>query len=442
MVKNTPNFKMNRFAMQQLTHWKNSRNRMPLLIYGLRQTGKTWLMKEFGETNYANFAYLNFDKNDRLKSIFSGDFDINRIIQSLSIETGIQISPKNTLIIFDEIQECPSAFTSLKYFTENAPDYHIVAAGSFLGVMTLTGTGVPVGKYDKITMYPMTFLEFVEAVEPKYTDIIKNLDWDNLSIFHDNLIALMKQYFFVGGMPAAVKEYAQTKSLAEVRKIQGLLNDAYYGDFARHVPTEDITRVRTIWDSVPIQLGKENKRFQYSNMKKGSRGRDYATALQWLKDTRLISIINKVSLPNMPLAAYKEDNIFKIYSADIGLLSAKTDLSLKTYLEDDKLFSHYKGLLAEQFAYQELVANNQSMPLYYWANDKNTAEIEFVAQYDGNTIPIEVKAGKNFKTKSLDVYKELFDPKITITASTKKFGRTNGYAVPLYMIGLFAKIVD
>ncbi|GHT48673.1 ATPase [Bacteroidia bacterium] len=432
-----------RHATPKLEGWKNSANRKPLVIYGMRQVGKTWLMREFGQNSYKQVAYFYFDKNERLQNIFQGDINVARIIQELSIEAGMTISSGDTLIIFDEVQECPAAFSALKSFNETAPEYHIMAAGSFLGVMSLTGTGVPVGQYDSITIHPMTFLEFLEAIEPKYIDIVKKLNWKSIGIFHDELISLLQQYFYVGGMPEAVKKYAETKSFAEVRNTQNLLLDAYYGDFARHVPKSDIVEVRNIWNSVPLQLGKENKRFLYSEMKKGSRGRDYADALQWLKDTRLIHIINCVSLPNIPLKVYEEPDLFKIYMSDIGLLSAQTGLDAKSYLDPENgLFSHYKGMLAEQFVLQELLATNDKMPIYYWANGKSTAEIEFIVQYDGETIPIEVKAGKKFKLKSLDKYLETFHPNHFVKTSQKKFSNEKGLAVPLYMIGSLTEIID
>jgi predicted AAA+ superfamily ATPase len=289
----------------------------------------------------------------------------------------------------------------------------------------------------------MTFFEFLEAVEPKYLEIIKNLNWESIKTFHNELVSLLQQYFYVGGMPEAVKKYAETKSFADVRSVQNLLVDAYYGDFARHVPDKDLVRVRSIWDSAPTQLGKENKRFLYSDMKKGSRGRDYADALQWLKDTRLITIINCVSLPNIPLKAYEEENLFKIYMSDIGLLSAQTGLDAKSYLEpENKLFSHYKGMLAEQFVLQEMIASVDRIPIYYWTDGKNSAEIEFIIQYNGETIPIEVKAGKKFRVKSLDTYLDTYHPKHFVKTSLRNFSTNNGFDIPLYMIESLTEIID
>jgi predicted AAA+ superfamily ATPase len=434
--------KMFRYAIQKLENWKKSTGRKPLIMYGMRQVGKTWLMQEFGKSNYKQVAYFYFDKNDRLQNIFKKGTNIARIIQELSIEADMKIIPDDTLIIFDEVQECPDAFSALKLFNENASEYHIMAAGSFLGVMSLTGTGVPVGQYDSITIYPMTFLEFLEAVEPKYVEIVKNRNWDSIRTFHNELVYLLQQYFYVGGMPEAVKKYAETKNFTDVRSVQNLLVDAYYGDFARHVPDKDLAGVRRIWGSIPTQLGKENKRFLYSDMKKGSRGRDYADALQWLKDTRLIKIINRVSLPNIPLKAYEDEDLFKIYISDIGLLSAVTGLDAKSYLEpENKLFSHYKGMLAEQFVLQELIASNDKLPIYYWTDGKNSAEIEFIIQYNGETIPIEVKASKKFKLKSLDKYLDTYHPKHFVKTSLRKFMTDDGLDITLYMIESLTEII-
>ncbi|MCL2068178.1 MAG: AAA family ATPase [Treponema sp.] len=425
---------MQRDITEKLVLWKNKSDRKPLIIYGVRQVGKTWLMREFGGSHYKQTAYISFDNNERAKSVFNRDFDIGRIIRALSIETEVNINPADTLIIFDEIQECPGALTSLKYFHEDAPEYHIIAAGSLLGVISLEGTGFPVGKVDQLSLYPMTFLEFLKAVDNRYVQIIQNSDFPQLSVFHNAIIDLMQQYFFIGGMPAAVKNYAGTKNFSEVREIQNGILSSYYADFAKHIPSVTIAKVRTIWDSVPVQLAKENKRFLYSDMKQGSRGREYESALQWLKDTGLVKMLNRASLPRMPLIAYQELPIFKLYMPDIGLLSARTGLSPKAYVGSDT-FTHYKGVLAEQFALQELLAANDVVPVYYWAADKNNAEIEFVIQYENEIVPVEVKSGKNVKSESLKLYKKLFSPKITIRTSLNEYSCNNGnYDIPLYMV--------
>jgi predicted AAA+ superfamily ATPase len=433
---------MDRFAIEKLEKWKKSKNRKPLVMYGARQIGKTWLMKEFGATHYDSFAYISFDSDKLLKKIFEKDFNIPHIIGDLSVAANKKITP-DTLIIFDEVQECPQALTSLKYFNETAPEYQVIAAGSLLGVMTLEGTGFPVGKVDLLTLHPMSFYEFLDAVDKRFLPCLKGLDFQTVATFHELITGLLKQYFYVGGMPAAVKKYAETGDFDEVRDTQRTILDSYYADFAKHIPSAAIARTRDIWDSVPTQLAKENKRFLYSDMKEGSRGRDYETALNWLVNTRLIHKLHRVSLPYMPLIGYREATIFKMYMNDIGLLSARAGLDPKIYLDThDRTFSHYKGGLAEQFVLQELMTADDTLPLYYWATDKNTAEIEFVIQYKNEVIPIEVKSGKNVKSESLNTYRKEFQPAHAIRASLKNYGFADGlYSVPLYMVGSLTEIL-
>jgi len=433
---------MYRFAIEKLERWKSSKDRKPMVVYGARQVGKTWLMKEFGKRYYDSVAYLSFDSSNILKNIFEKDFNIPRIIRELSIAADIKIT-HDTLIIFDEVQECPRALTALKYFNENAPDYHVITAGSLLGVMTLEGTGFPVGKVDMFTLYPMSFYEFLDAADTRFLQSLKNLDFPTITTFHDSIIELLKQYFYIGGMPAAVKKYSETRDFGEVRDIQRIILDSYYADFAKHIPSAHIARTRDIWESVPTQLARENKRFLYSDMKEGSRGRSYEIALNWLANTNLIHKLYRVSLPSMPLIGYRQPAIFKLFMNDIGLLSARAGLDIKTYLDDgNRTFSHYKGGLAEQFVLQELVASNDSLPIYYWSNDKNTAEVEFVIQYGGEIIPLEVKSGKNVKSESLATYRNIYHPVLSVRASLKNYGAADGlFSVPLYMTGSLAEIL-
>ena len=292
-------------------------------------------------------------------------------------------------------------------------------------------------------MYPMSFYEFLDTVDSRFLQSLKTLDFQTIATFHDSLIELLKQYFFTGGMPAAVKKYSQTHSFDEVRDVQRIILDSYYADFAKHIPSAYIARTRDIWESVPTQLAKENKRFLYSDMKAGSRGRDYEIALNWLTDTNLIHRLYRISVPNMPLIGYKQNAIFKLYMNDVGLLSARAELDPKTYIDkDNRTFTHYKGGLAEQFVLQELIATNDKLPIYYWATDKNTAELEFVIQYKGDIIPIEVKSGKNVKSESLNTYRREFRPASVIRASQKNYGVADDlYSVPLYMIRSLAEIL-
>jgi predicted AAA+ superfamily ATPase len=432
---------MYRLAVEKLEKWKNSKDRKPLVIFGARQVGKTWIMREFGAKNYPSVAYISFESDSVLKNIFERDFNVPRLINDLSIASNVAITPE-TLVIFDEVQECPRAVTSLKYFSEDAPEYQVMAAGSLLGVMSLEGTGFPVGKVDMLNLYPMSFYEFLDAVDARFAPLLRSLDFKAMASFHDAVVRLLKQYFYVGGMPAAVKKYSDARDFAEVREIQRQVADSYYADFAKHIPAANIARTREIWESVPAQLAKENKRFLYSDMKKGSRGRDYEMSLNWLTQTKLIHRLHRVSLPYMPLKGYREAAIFKIYTSDIGLLSAKLGLDPKIYLDDDKTFTHYKGGLAEQFALQELIAADDTLPVYYWATDKNTAEVEFVLQF-GDVVPVEVKSAQNVKSESLDAYRGKFHPARAVRASLKKFGVKDGlYSVPLYMIGSVKDVIE
>jgi predicted AAA+ superfamily ATPase len=433
-----------RKIFDDLVKWKNDDRRKPLVLYGLRQTGKTWAMRQFGAEHFKHTAYINFDHNLQAQRIFAQDFRIERILHDLAIETRVPIDPAQTLIVFDEVQECPSALTSLKYFYEESPYYHIIAAGSLLGVAQHEGTGFPVGKVDMLTLYPLTFQEFLSALgEEDFVELIKTKNFASLAVFSSKIIERLKQFFYVGGMPEAVVTYQETKDFDRVRRVQENILQAYYGDFSKHIPAHEIPKVRLIWDSLPAQLGKENKRFLYSAMKPGSKGRDYEIALEWLKNAGLISQIKRVSLPCLPLTAYQQNHIFKLYAPDIGLLSARAGLELKSYLDaDEKVFHHYKGSLSEQFVLQELRAAAPNLPVHYWANDKNTAEIDFVVQFHDTIIPIEVKSGENVRGGSLKTYMTTFEPSVAIRASLLDYGRNNALIdVPLYMASEFAEII-
>lgn len=453
---------MLRKALIKLLEWKKSPDRKPLMLYGLRQVGKSWIIKEFGAKYYKNTVYVTFDNNPAARAIFNNDFDTKRIIRELEIETKTEIIPGDTLIILDEIQVCPRAVTSLKYFNEDAGQYHVIAAGSLLGVMNLAqdeengetgGTGFPVGKTDRMTLYPMNFSEFLIAVgEERFAKLIEDLDFKTIVTFAQKISDLMTQYFIVGGMPAAVKKYAESRSFQDVRDVHyGLIND-YYADFAKHVPKWDIAKARRLWESAPLQLGKENRRFLYSDMKKGGRGRDYETALQWIIDAGMVNKVNRVTQPHMPLNAYREDAIFKLYMPDIGLLSTLTGLDPRVYVEpNNAIFHHYKGILAEQFVLQELRANSTDLPVYFWASEANKAEIEFIAQTHNKIVPIEVKAGKNTKSESLRAYisRKDFAVKIAVRTSLNDYRVTNNiynsdcvlYDIPIYMIGELNRVI-
>ena len=333
-VNNLISFQMKRHIITELYSWKNSNNRKPLIIQGARQVGKTWLMKEFGKTAYENFVYINFENNNRLLNLFQSDFNIERIINIIEIETNSKINPENTLLLFDEIQEVEKGITSLKYFYEIAPEYHIIAAGSLLGVSIQKNNSFPVGKVDFMKLNPLTFLEFLENVgEEKLAEQIENKNWEIITIFHQKLIDYLRIYYFVGGMPEVVAEYIQNKNLEAVRKIQNNILIGYENDFAKHAPNEIVPKIKLVWNSIISQLAKENKKFIYGLIKKGARAKDFETAIQWLVDAGLVLKIEKIEKPTLPLNAYSDFNSFKLFILDIGILNAIANLDSKIILE-------------------------------------------------------------------------------------------------------------
>ncbi|MDP0308620.1 ATP-binding protein [Glaesserella parasuis] len=431
---------MQRKILQSLQNWKQNPNRKPLIIQGARQVGKTWVMKHFGEQSFEQVAYINFDNNPRMKTLFSGDYDINRLILGLKIESGVDIKAHNTLIIFDEVQEVPQALSSLKYFYENAPEFYIVSAGSLLGVSLHHQVSFPVGKVDFLPLYPMDFHEFLLAVGKQ--DLVKLLnlkDWSLISAMKSRYIELLRQYYFVGGMPEAVKVFIETQNFNAVRQVQKNLLMAYEQDFSKHIRDgQTVQKVRSIWHSIPEQLAKENKKFIYANLQKGARSKDYEIALQWLKDSGLVHSVPRIKKPHLPLSAY-QDNAFKLYGLDIGLLSAQSHLDASVLLDGSRIFSEFKGALTEQYVLQQLIAN-QDNPVFYWATEKGTAEVDFVVQQKQAVIPIEVKAEENLKAKSLKVYVEQFQPEHAFRFSMADYRELDWLVnVPLYGVLLFGE---
>ena len=412
---------MYRCKMEDLKKWKNSKNRKPLIIRGARQVGKTWLMKEFGKNEYEKCAYINFDDNNRMKQLFSGDFDIDRIIQGLKIESGINIEAQNTLIIFDEIQEVPNALTSLKYFYENANEYNIIAAGSLLGVAMHAGTSFPVGKVDFVDLYPLSFFEFLKAIgENELVDLIYSNDMELITVFSEKLKTYLKQYMFIGGMPEAVENYIENRDFAEVRKIQESLLSAYEQDFSKHAPNNVVPRIRQLWNNIPTQLAKENKKFIYGLIKEGARAREYEVALSWLIDCGLIYQVNRVNDCKIPLSAYQDFNAFKLYLLDVGLLSAMAQLDAKTIIDGDDIFVEFKGALTEQYVLTELKSNIDSQ-VYYWSAERGTAELDYIIQMGRYNIPIEVKAAENLQAKSLKTFVQKYNTKINVRTSMTNY---------------------
>ena len=422
---------MNRLAIQELITWKNAKIRKPLIIQGARQVGKTWLMKEFGKQEFRNVAYLNFESSNRLKEIFLSDFNIERIIAVIEIEVKQKIDPQNTLLIFDEIQEAERGLTALKYFYEQAPEYHIVAAGSLLGISTQKNNSFPVGKVDFMSMFPMSFMEFLGNIgERQLANQLQNKNWELIAVFHEKLVEILRLYYFIGGMPEAVSNYIDYKNLDTVRSIQQKILAGYENDFAKHAPNEIVPRIRLVWNALISQLAKENKKFIYGQIKKGGRAKDFETAINWLVDAGLVLKVNRIEKPILPLNAYADFDAFKLFLLDIGLLNAIADLDQIILLEKNNILIEFKGALTEQFVCQQLKIKKD---LYYWTASNATAEVDFVLQSQNEIIPIEVKAEENLKSKSLKVYVEKYTPKTAIRTSMSKFRQEDWLTnVPLY----------
>lgn len=434
---------MYRFAFEELYEWKKSENRKPLIIEGARQVGKTWLMREFGKQAYEKTVYINFDSNTRMSELFSSDLDVNRIIMGLELYSDTKITPENTLIIFDEIQEVPRALSSLKYFCENAPKFHIMCAGSLLGIALHEGTSFPVGKVDFLKLYPLSFKEFLLAMDKeKYVELMKAADYEMLTMFKQDIIDLLKQYYFVGGMPEAVLSFSSEKDFKKVRKIQKRILEAYEQDFSKHAPNEIIPKLRMIWNSIPSQLAKENKKFIYGLVREGARAREYETAIMWLADCGLIHKIGRVTVGHIPLKAYEDMKAFKLFVVDVGLLGCMVGLSQKILLDGNDLFVEFKGALTEQFVLQQLIINPE-LNIYYYTNDNGSCEVDFLADTGDSIVPIEVKAEVNLRAKSLKMYMDKFSPDVAIRASMADFKREDNLVnVPLYIIENLLNIVN
>lgn len=432
---------MQRTEITNLITWKNSKSRKPLIIRGARQVGKTWLMKEFGKKEYEQTIYINFESSKHLISIFDIDFDIQRILTALQIETGIVCNSQNTLIIFDEIQEAPGAITSLKYFYETAPEYHVIAAGSLLGVALHQHTSFPVGKVKFLDLYPLSFTEFLIANrQKKLVSLLENKNWDLIKSFKEKFILLLKQYYFIGGMPEVVSAFSSNKSFDEVREIQKAILQTYEQDFSKHAPIEIVPRIRMVWNSIPAQLAKENRKFIYGLIKEGARAKNYELAIIWLMDCGLVHKINRVSKSAIPLKAYIDLSAFKLFLVDIGLLNAMGNIDIKTLLEGNSIFEEFKGAITEQFVLQQMLCNKK-FDIYYWSAQKSTAEIDFLVQYEGQAIPIEVKAEENLQAKSLKVFCQKYNPSLAVRTSMSDFRKENWLTnVPLYAINQLSEL--
>ena len=432
---------MYRTAIELLHKWKNSNDKKPLIIRGARQVGKTWLMKEFASKAYKESVYISFDNNVQMTELFHADFNIERIITGLEIYAGHKIDPSETVLIFDEIQEVPKALTSLKYFYEAAPQYSILCAGSLLGIALHHGTSFPVGKVEFMDLYPLTFSEFILAMgKGQFAKLIADGNYSMIRTFKNDYIDLLKQYYYVGGMPEVVSRFSESIDFNEARKIQERILNAYEQDFSKHVPHEIVPRVRMLWNSVPSQLAKENKKFIYGLIKEGSRAKDYETALLWLEDCGLVHRVNRTGSPSLPLKAYEDLKAFKLFLLDIGLLSCMVRLRQDVLLDGNALFREFKGALTEQYVLQQ-IKTLDNVTAYYWTNDRNSAEIDFLIDTGAEVIPIEVKAEINLQAKSLKTFREKFDPALSVRTSMADFHKGDGLIdLPLYAIGNIDKL--
>ena len=412
---------MKRYAEQQLIEWKNSPLRKPLLVMGARQVGKTWLMQEFGRKHYKNVAFVSFDDNERMQQAFQGGYDVERLLMVIQAESGVMPSPGTTLIIFDEVQECPRALTALKYFCENAREYHIMAAGSLLGLQIHQGSGFPVGKVDMLHLYPMTFCEYLEAVgQESLVPMLQSADKDMINLFADRLAEQLRQYYYVGGMPEGVSVFAQTKNYELVRQVHHNLLDGYRRDFSKHAPKELSPRIGMIWESIPQQLSRENKKFMCSGVAPGMRMRDIELALQWLIDAGLIHKVSRVTKAAFPPSAYR-DSVFKLFFIDVGLLAAMSDLQSRTIVEGNKIFTEFKGALAEQYVQQQLRAT-RNRELFYWSSNQSDAEIDFAFSCGVSFVPVEVKAEIKLRAKSLLNFCRKQEVPLALRTSMAPFG--------------------
>ena len=426
---------MYRIAIEKLYRWKESRRRKPLIIQGARQVGKTWLMKEFGRSAYRDMIYINFDSNSRMAELFASDLNTDRLIMGIELYTGKKIDPDSTLLIFDEVQEVPRALSSLKYFYENAPQYHIICAGSLLGIALHEGTSFPVGKVDFLELYPLSFREFLMAVTGiQFAKLLDSQDYKMITSFKQTYIEALKQYYFIGGMPEAVENFTEERDFYEVREVQKRILEAYEQDFSKHAPLEIVPKIRMVWNSIPSQLAKENKKFLYGLVREGGRAKEYETAIMWLCDCGLVYKIERVKGGGIPLKAYMDQKAFKLFVVDVGLLGCMTGLSPKILLDGNDLFKEFKGALTEQYVCQQL-KTLENLSIYYYTNDRGSCEVDFVVDTGERTVPVEVKAEVNLKAKSLKTYYEKYQPEISIRTSMADYRPEEWLMnLPLYAI--------
>ncbi len=421
---------MQRTLMADLISWKTNPYRKPLILWGARQVGKTWLMKEFGKEQFENVVYVSFYNNQRIASIFDQDYNVARILQALKIELHTQIVPGETLLIFDEVQNALKVVESLKYFQEDAGELHVIAAGSLLGVALHEEISFPVGKVDELWLHPLNFQEYLLArEEPELASFID--DWRNpeVSAFKDRYTELLREYMIIGGMPEVVDRFRISHDYTEAREIQLSILHQYEGDFGKHAKTGLLPRIRMAWNAIPLQLAKDNRKFFFGQVKTGARAKDFELALQWLSDAGLIHLVHKTEKPAMPLKSYVDMSAFKVFMIDIGLLCALGELDIDSVLLGNDIFVEFKGAITEQYVLQQIIAAGKYTP-YYYVGEKSTYETDFLIQKKGDVLPIEVKAGVNLRSKSLRVYYDKFKPRYAVRTSME------GTAVQDWMINI------
>ena len=427
---------MYRTAIEKMKKWKNSRFRKPLIIEGARQVGKTWLMKEFGRQFYQQTVYVNFDSNKQMKDLFTSSLDIEKIIMGLEIYSDMSISPENTLIIFDEVQEVPEALKSLKYFYENAPQYHIMCAGSLLGIALHNGTSFPVGKVDFLRLYPLSFDEFLLGTgNENLYKLLHSKNYDLINSFSEQFSYFLKQYYYIGGMPEAVLRFSESKNFDEVREVQKRILQAYEQDFSKHAPKDIVPKIRMVWNSIPSQLAKENKKFIYGLVREGGRAKDFETAIMWLNDCGLVHKVSRITTPHLPLKAYEDLKAFKLFLLDVGLLNCMTGISKHILLDGNDIFKEFKGSVTEQYVFQQL-RTVSDYGIYYYTNDRNSCEIDLLVDDGEKVIPVEVKAEENLRAKSLKMYREKYAPAVSVRTSMANYRNENNGLInlPLYCI--------
>ncbi len=435
---------MDRLVYNKLVEWKQlpDAERKPLIVQGARQVGKTWLLETFGRQEFESVAEINFEEQKQFVSLFEADFDTDRILRTIQFATGVTLKPGKTLIIFDEIQEAPRGLLALKYLLKHAPQYHIVAAGSLLGVALHQEESFPVGKVTFLDVYPLSFEEFLMAMgQADMVALLRQSDWETIRLFKERFIDYLRQYYYVGGMPEVVQTYVMTHNLAKVRKVQQDLLRSYDRDFSKHPPVEMVPRLKMVWNNIGAQLAKENKKFIYNAVRKGARAKDFELAIEWLVNAGAVYKVTRVRQVSLPLKGFEDMDVFKLFTVDIGLLGAMVGLDEKTLLSGNEIFTQYKGALTEQYVLQQLKCE-EGLVIHYWASDSGMAEVDFVIQMDGRIVPVEVKAEENLKSKSLKSYNDKYKPALSVRMSMSDFRReptlTN---LPLYAANWLKNLV-